>query len=104
MRTRGMVLAVVCAAVLARAAAAQDAAWWRQSAEEAKQPSQKGDRGAAERLLQLSRQEAEKFGPEDPRGAVTLNNLATLYVKQGKFAAAEPLYQRALAILEKAHG
>src|SRR5262249_15282646 len=101
MRTRGMILAVVCAVFLARTAAAQDAALWQQYAEEAKQAYQKGDQVAAERLLQLSRQEAEKFGPEDPRVAVTLNNLATLYVKQAKFAAAEPLYQRALAILEK---
>src|SRR5262249_58946624 len=100
MRTRGMVLAVVCAAFLARAAAAQDAALWQQYAEEAKQAYQKGDQVAAERLLQLSRQEAEKFGPEDPRVAVTLNKLAKLYGKQGKFAADEPIDHRAQAIIE----
>ena len=33
-----------------------------------------------------------------------LNNLATLYVGQGRYAEAEPLYKRALAIYEKALG
>jgi len=37
-------------------------------------------------------------------GKSTLNNLALLYVAQGKYAAAEPLYQRSLAIMEKALG
>jgi tetratricopeptide (TPR) repeat protein len=34
----------------------------------------------------------------------TLNNLAMLYSRQGQYAKAEPLYQRALAIWEKALG
>ncbi len=36
--------------------------------------------------------------------ANSLNNLAELYREQGKYAQAEPLYQRALAIVEKALG
>ena len=36
--------------------------------------------------------------------AETLNNLATLYQDQGQYAQAEPLYNRSLAIMEKAHG
>jgi tetratricopeptide (TPR) repeat protein len=36
--------------------------------------------------------------------AQSLNNLAGLYDSQGKYAEAEPLYQRALAISEKALG
>jgi tetratricopeptide (TPR) repeat protein len=36
--------------------------------------------------------------------AVTLNNLAELYVKQGRYADAEPLHKRSLAIKEKALG
>ena len=36
--------------------------------------------------------------------ATSLNNLAGLYQAQGKYAEAEPLYQRALAIREKALG
>ncbi len=34
--------------------------------------------------------------------ARSLNNLAGLYQGQGKYAEAEPLYQRSLAIREKA--
>ncbi len=36
--------------------------------------------------------------------ATSLNNLAELYHAQGKYPEAEPLYQRALAIWEKALG
>ncbi len=36
--------------------------------------------------------------------AASLNNLAGLYQAQGKYAEAEPLYQRSLAIWEKALG
>jgi len=48
--------------------------------------------------------EAESFGPNDSRLATSLNNLALVYDEQGKYAEAEPLYKRALAILEKAFG
>ena len=36
--------------------------------------------------------------------AESLNNLAELYRTQGKYAEAEPLYKRSLAILEKVLG
>ena len=36
--------------------------------------------------------------------AASLNNLAALYDDQGRYAEAEPFYQRALAIREKALG
>ncbi len=42
------------------------------------------------------------LGPDHPDTATTLNNLALLYSDQGKYAQAEPLYQRALAIYEQA--
>ena len=35
---------------------------------------------------------------------MSLNNLGALYVTQGNYAEAEPLYRRALAIIEKALG
>jgi len=38
------------------------------------------------------------------QSATSLNNLAGLYLTQGNYAHAEPLYQRALAIREKALG
>ena len=39
-----------------------------------------------------------------PSVAINLNNLAALYDDQGKYAEAEPLYKRALAILEEGPG
>ncbi len=44
------------------------------------------------------------LGPEHPKLATRLNNLAELYRKQGKYEQAEPLYQRALAIYKKTFG
>jgi CHAT domain-containing protein/Tfp pilus assembly protein PilF len=44
------------------------------------------------------------LGPEHPRVAASLNNLADLYWAQGRYAEAEPLYKRSLAIQEKALG
>jgi len=35
---------------------------------------------------------------------MTLNNLAVLYKDMGRYAEAEPLYQRALAVFEQALG
>ena len=45
-----------------------------------------------------------RWKPEHPYVAASLNNLAGLYDTQGKYAQAEPLYKRSLAISEKALG
>ena len=44
------------------------------------------------------------LGPEHPHVATVLANLAELYSDEGKYAQAEPLYRRALAIREKVLG
>ena len=43
-------------------------------------------------------------GADHPDVALSLNNLAVLYLHQGQYASAEPLCKRALAIHEKALG
>ena len=43
-------------------------------------------------------------GPGAPEVATGLNNLASLYKDQGRYADAEPLNMRALAIYKKALG
>ena len=58
----------------------------------------------AEKSFQSALKEAEGFGQEDLRLALTLNNLAFLYQAQGKYAEAEPLYKRSLAIWERTLG
>jgi CHAT domain-containing protein len=44
------------------------------------------------------------LGRDHPDVAISLNNLASLYDRQGRYADTEPLYQRSLAIREKALG
>ena len=63
-----------------------------------------GNYPEAEKRLVAALEAAEGFGPRDPRLATTLNNLAEIHRAQGKYAEAEPLYKRALAIDEKALG
>jgi tetratricopeptide (TPR) repeat protein len=53
------------------------------------------------KMCELQRQQ---FGPEHPEVANSLDKLAVLFYHQGQYAQAEPLYQRALAIREKALG
>ncbi len=53
---------------------------------------QQADYAEAERLAKLALREAGKFGGQDPRFAISLNNLAELYRAQGKYTEAEPLY------------
>ena len=44
------------------------------------------------------------LGREHPDVAKSLSNLALLYQSRGRYADAEPLYQRSLAIYEKVLG
>jgi tetratricopeptide (TPR) repeat protein len=44
------------------------------------------------------------LGSEHPDLAIRLNNLATVYSDQGKYAEAEPLLKRSLAIYEQKLG
>jgi CHAT domain-containing protein/tetratricopeptide (TPR) repeat protein len=58
-------------------------------------------------LVEAQKLEAEvkaRFGVNHPNYTVTLNNLALVYWEQGRYADAEGLYKRALAIREKALG
>ena len=45
-----------------------------------------------------------EFGPDHPITTSLVNNLAALYEGQGRYAEAEPLYLRVLAIRENALG
>jgi len=65
---------------------------------------QQGDYAAAEDHWTAALKIAEGFGAGDPRVATSLNNLGALYQDQGRYAEAEPLHQRSLAIWEKVLG
>ena len=58
----------------------------------------------AQMPLRAALEEAEKFGPDDPRLAERLLDLAALYRTQGQYAEADPLYLRALGIQERILG
>jgi CHAT domain-containing protein/tetratricopeptide (TPR) repeat protein len=63
-----------------------------------------GDYRTAAGRYEAALREAESFGASDPRLAKTLNDLAASYTRQERFAEAEPLYRRSLAIREKVLG
>ena len=99
-KTGWLLLGILC---LASFAVAQDAAWekYMKAATEA---YQQGRSAEAEKQFAAALREAEKFGEQNPRLATSLNNLAEIYRTQGKYAEAEPLYRRSLAIGKKALG
>ncbi len=82
---------------------AQEAAWDRYM-DAAGQAYEQGDYDEAEKQLLRALKEAENFGEKDLRLATSLGNLGKVYHLQGKYAEAEPLYQRSLAIGEKTLG
>lgn len=50
----------------------------------------------AEQLYIAAVREAETLSPDDPRRAISLNNLAGFYYSRAVYTKAEPLYKRAL--------
>ncbi len=64
----------------------------------------RGDYASAEKAFSAAVKEAERIGPESTLLATNLNNLGALYKIQGKLSQAVPVFQRAIAIREKALG
>lgn len=77
---------------------------WKSLVEEGNLSYENGKIPEAEVKFAAAMVEAEKFGEEDPRLHLTLNNLAAVYHEQGKYSMAEPLYKRALDLRIKMHG
>lgn len=102
--TRWLVALVACLALGPAVGRAQDAAAWQRQIEEARRLYKDQGPAAAEPVLQGALQEAEKFGPEDARVAVTLHDLANLNAVAGNGDKAEEQYRRAIGILEKLRG
>ena len=97
-------LIVVISVVFVSTQASAQGTLWRKYMEDGTKAYQQRRYADAEKSFQSALKEAEGFGQEDLRLALTLNNLAFLYQAQGKYAEAEPLYKRSLAIWEKALG
>ncbi len=102
-KTRWLLVGLVCLALWPAHASAQGGQWNTLNAAGI-EAYQRGDYAEAEKQWSAALKEAEGFGPQDPRLATSLNNLAELYRAQGRYAEAEPLHKRGLAIREKALG
>ena len=92
-----------CILLVSTQASAESTSWEMSNAA-GMQAYQQARYAKAEEAWLGALKEAESFGAQDPRLATGLNNLARLYQAQGKYAEAEPLYQRALANGEKVLG
>ncbi len=77
---------------------------WEQKYEAASKEAMSGAYAKAEVLMLEVVAEAEKLGAQDPRLATPLANLGSFYAGRKRYAEAEPLLRRALAIREKALG
>ncbi|MFI5347661.1 MAG: tetratricopeptide repeat protein [Elusimicrobiota bacterium] len=77
---------------------------WKRDAEIGDRALRHGRLPESEVALIAALARAEAFGDDDPRLASALNALGDLRAAQGAPARAEPLYRRALTILEKTAG
>ncbi len=102
--TRWLLVGLLCLGLWVMVAASAQETRWDSIMADAAKAYQHADYAEAEKLFLAALKEAEKFGEQDPRSATSLNNLALLYYAQGKYTQAEPLYQRALVIYERALG
>ena len=101
-RRRWLPVGILCLAFLLIAACQRTD--WESNIAAGLKAYRQGRDAKAEKLFLAALGEADGFGPQDPRLATSLNNLATVYHSEGKYAEAEPLYRQSLAIIEKILG
>ena len=77
---------------------------WQQERAAAIAAYSAGNYGDAEARLLDAIDRTKSFGPNDPRLAATLNDLALTYFRLGRYTEAEPLHKRALEIRERTYG
>src|SRR5439155_15079982 len=82
----------------------EDEARWLEQMAAGRRAFQQKQYAEAERLFQASIVQAERFGPKDARLGTSLNALGVVYFDETNYAAAEPLFKRALTIREEALG
>jgi tetratricopeptide (TPR) repeat protein len=104
-----VILAVTLALVFAAAglhaqSETSDDARWKELDGAGSQSLAEGRSAEAEKSWKEALQLAERFGAEDGRLIISLNNLADLYQNQARYAEAEPYRKRALGLMEKRLG
>ena len=102
-RERWLVAGALCLILWPALSCTQDARW-KKNMSLGERALEEARYDEAEKIFLACVSDAENFGESDERLPLSLNNLAWLYRLQGKYAEAEPLYQRALGIYETALG
>ena len=74
---------------------------WESDYQTANRKSGEGDYLQAMKVMRMALAEAEIFGPDDNRVAMTLNNLGTIYQYLGRYTEAEKCYRRSMLIWQK---
>ncbi len=77
---------------------------WESGMAAGRQAMQQKNFVEAERIFTATLVQAESFGRKDPRVALTLTGLAQAHQAQKDYAQAEPLYLRALKIMQEVKG
>jgi len=77
---------------------------WQEEMAAGRQAFQQKRYTDADRSFQAAIRDAERFGPQDARLGASLNSLGIVYFAETNYAAAEPLYKRALTIRADAFG
>ncbi len=103
-RHRWSAFRVVTCVVVATVTACGEDLGWRGYSAAGLEAVAHGNLAEAEALLEAAVADAESYGPTDFRVAITLNILAGFYRTVGRYAEAEPMYQRALAVAEERWG
>ncbi|CAN5163425.1 hypothetical protein BH10CYA1_BH10CYA1_58000 [soil metagenome] len=84
--------------------AAEHAAVWEQKNKSGLAAMTSGNLDSAEKDLVAGLKEAEECGQEDPRVAVSLNNLASLYESKKMYSQCAAYLQKARKLFRKAYG
>ena len=84
-KTKWWLVGLVCLALWPAHASAQGGLWETYMAAGVK-AYQQGNYPEAEKQFAAAVKEAEGLGPQDPRLATSLNNLAVVYQAQGRYA------------------
>ena len=88
----------------ARGAESSADASWEQAMQRGKQLWMQGNLTEAEAVLEGVLRQANVSGRDDPRVAMTLNGLGSVYQDMGRYGEAEQSYRSAVLALEKTHG
>ncbi len=101
---RILAISLFCLGSLGTACQDSASSSWRKDLAEGTRAFEQGRYEEAEQQLKAALVQVEQSGPNDPRLPNILDGLAETYRAQGRYAEAEPLYKRSIAIRERTNG